>query len=144
MQSTRTAASIALLVAIALLLAVLSIVPAHAGGDRRPARHFDLVNATFNDVTALAIAPAGSDAFHDIMLGEPLQGGLTSITFDVPDGGCLRDVRVTFRNGRTLLYPRIDACRYQGLRLMPRDGSPDPAAASTLTQVGTTSQNEEH
>jgi hypothetical protein len=144
MQTTHTATSHVPFVAIALLIAMLSVAPAHAGGERHPARHFDLVNASFNDVTTLAIAPAGSNAFHDITLGEPLQGGLTSITVDVPDGGCLRDVRVTFRGGRTLLYPHIDACRYQGLRLMPRDGSPDPAAASTLTQVGTTSQNEEH
>lgn len=120
MQTTRAAAFATMLVAVAFLLADA----AHASGNRHAARHFDVVNATLNSVTALAIAPAGSEAFHDIALGEPLQGGLTSITIDVPDGGCLRDIRVTFRNGRTLRYPRIDACRYQGLRLMPRDGSP--------------------
>lgn len=119
MQTTRTAAFTTMLAAVAFLLAD----PAYAWGNRHAARHFSVVNATFNSVTALAIAPAGSEAFHDIALGEPLQGGLTSITIDVPDGGCLRDLRVTFRNGRTLLYPRIDACRCQGLRLMPRDGS---------------------
>jgi hypothetical protein len=119
MQPTR-AVFITLLAAVIFLLADT----AHAGGGRHAARHFDVVNATSNSVTALAIAPAGSEAFHDIALGEPLQGGLTSITIDVPYGGCLRDIRVSFRNGRTLLYPRIDACRYQGLRLMPRDGNP--------------------
>lgn len=119
MQTTHAAAFTTMLAAVTLLLAD----PAYAGGNRHAARHFDVVNATSNSVTALAIAPAGSETFHDIALGEPLQGGLTSITIDVPDGGCLRDIRVTFRNGRTLLYPRIDACRYQGLRLMPRDGS---------------------
>ncbi|HEV2681440.1 MAG TPA: hypothetical protein VGV14_13130 [Rhodanobacter sp.] len=120
MQPTRAAAFTAMLAAVTFLLAD----PAHAGGNRHAARHFDVVNATLNSVTALAIAPAGSEAFHDIALGEPLQGRLASITVDVPDGGCLRDIRVTFRNGRTLLYPRVDACRYQGLRLMPRDGNP--------------------
>jgi hypothetical protein len=140
MQPTRTATSIPL-AAIALLFA---FAPAHAGGGRHPARHFDLVNATFDDVTALAIAPSGSDSFHDIALGEPLQGGLTSITVDVPDGGCLRDVRVTFHGGRTLLYPHIDACRYHGLRLMPHDGGPNPAVASTLTQAGTSNRNGGH
>jgi hypothetical protein len=142
MQSTLTAAFSTTLVAV--LLAALPVAPARAGGDRHPARHFDVVNASFDSVTAFAIAPAGSAAFHDVALGEPLQGGLNSITVDVPDGGCLRDVRVTFRNGRTLLYPHIDACRYQGLRLMPRDGRLDPAEASTLAQAGTTSRNAVH
>jgi hypothetical protein len=119
MQTTCAAAFTTMLAAMAFLLAD----PAYAGGNRHVARHFNVVNDTSNSVTALAIAPIGSETFHDIALGEPLQGGLTSITVDVPDGGCLRDIRVTFRNGRTLLYPRIDACRYQGLRLMPRDGS---------------------
>jgi hypothetical protein len=119
MQPTR-AAFTTMLAAVAFLLANA----AHADSShRRATRHFDVINATSNSVTALAIAPTGSEAFHDIALGEPLQGGLTSITVDVPDGGCLRDIRVTFRHGRTLLYPRIDACRYQSLRLMPRDGS---------------------
>jgi hypothetical protein len=144
MQPTRTATSVAPFVAIAFLLATLLNAPAQAGGQRHPARHFDLVNTTFDDVTALAIAPTGSDSFHDIMLGEPLQGGLTSITVDVPDGGCLRDVRVTFRGGRTLLYPHIDACRYHGLRLMPHDGNPDPAMASTPTPTGTANRNGGH
>jgi hypothetical protein len=128
MQPTR-AVFITLLAAVIFLLADA----AHAGGDRHAARHFDVVNATFNSVTALAIAPAGSEAFHDIALGEPLQGGLTSITIDVPYGGCLRDIRVSFRNGRTLLYPRIDACRYQGLRLMPRDGNPQKTELASGT-----------
>ena len=105
-------------------LPLLPSSPAHADADRHAARHFDLVNATFDSVTALAIAPAGSDAFHDIELGEPLQGGLKSITVDVPDGGCLRDMRVTFNDGRALLYPRIDVCRYGRLRLTPKDGKP--------------------
>jgi hypothetical protein len=121
MQSTQAAAFTLLLAAVAFLQASA----AHAGGDRRAARHFDVTNATLDSVTALAIAPAGSGTFHDIALTEPLQGGLTSITVDVPDGGCLRDLRVTFRDGHVLLYPRIDACRYRGLRLMPRDGRPE-------------------
>jgi hypothetical protein len=118
MQSTHAAAFTILLAAVAFLPAGA----AHAGGDRHAARHFDVTNATLNSVTALAIAPAGTETFHDIALGEPLQGGLNSITVDVPEGGCLRDLRVTFRDGHVLLYPRIDACRYQGLRLLTRDG----------------------
>ncbi|WP_139350917.1 hypothetical protein [Rhodanobacter sp. C01] len=105
-------------VALGNLLVVPSATSANAV--RRPARHFDLVNATFDSVVALAIAPADRDAFQDIELGEPLQGGLTSMTFDVPAGGCLRDLRITFHGGRTQLFPHIDVCRSSGLRLTPR------------------------
>lgn len=118
MRSTRSTALATMLAAMAFIVAGA----AHAGDARHAARHFDVTNATLNSVTALAIAAAGSEAFHDIALAEPLQGGLNSVTIDVPDGGCLRDLRVTFHDGQVLLYPRIDACRYQGLRLMPRDG----------------------
>lgn len=109
---------------IAFALGNLIVAPsaACAGAMRIPPRHFDLVNATFDSVTALAIAPAGRDAFRDIALGQPLQGGLNSMTFDVPAGGCLRDVRVTFHGGRTRIFPRIDICRSTGLRLTSRGG----------------------
>jgi hypothetical protein len=75
------------------------------------------VNGTFDSITALAMAPADGDAFHDIALDQPLQGGPTSMTFDVPAGGCLRDLRVTFHGGRTRLFAHVDVCRSTGLRL---------------------------
>jgi hypothetical protein len=122
MSPTRTIAFIALLaIAPGSMLAAPAASAAHADADagREPTRHFKLVNATFDSVIALAIAPDGSDAFRDVVLGEPLQGGLTSMSFDVPAGGCLRDLRVTFRGGRILLLPHIDVCRSDGLRLTP-------------------------
>jgi hypothetical protein len=122
MNPRRATARIPMFVlALCNLLVVAPACAAQAHDARRAARHFDLINATFDSVTALAIAPAGSDAFHDIVLGEPLQGGRSSMTFDVPAGGCLRDLRVTFRNQRSLLYPHLDVCRYDGLRLKPQD-----------------------
>ena len=126
MNSTRATS---LVVMFAFALGNLLVVPSAVSADsaRRPARHFDLVNATFDSVIALAIAPADRDAFHDITLGQPLQGGLTSMTFDVPTGGCLRDLRVTFHGGRTQLVPRIDVCRSSGLRLASHDGSTEPS-----------------
>ena len=128
MNPTRATALVAML---AVALGNLIVVPSAAGADagRKPARHFDLVNATFDSVIALAIAPADHDAFQDIDLGQPLQGGLTSATFDVPAGGCLRDLLVTFHGGRTRLFPHIDVCRSSGLRLEPRGGSPKPSGA---------------
>jgi hypothetical protein len=122
MKSTR-AFAIAPMFALALFgtLPAASDVAAQTLDTRSPARHFNLVNATFDSVTSLAIAPVDSDAFHDVMLGEPLQGGLTSMTFDVPDGGCMRNLRVTFRDHRTTTYPNLDVCRFDGLRLRPQD-----------------------
>lgn len=121
MNPTRTTFLIATFaVALGNLLFAPSARAAHADTTLTPTRHFDLVNATFDSVTALAIAPADHDAFHDIDLGEPLQGGLTSMSFDVPAGGCLRDLRVTFHGGRTQLFPHIDVCRSTGLRLTSR------------------------
>ena len=115
----------------AVALGNLLVVPSAASANAvpRPARHFDLVNATFDSVMALAITPADQDAFQDIALGEPLQGGLTSMTFDVPAGGCLRDLRVTFNGGRTQIFPRIDVCHSSGLRLTLRGGGPKHSGA---------------
>lgn len=111
---------------LAVVLGNVIVAPSAACADaaRTPSRHFDLVNVTFDSVTALAITPTGRDAFQDIALGKPLQGGLNSMTFDVPAGGCLRDLRVTFHGGRTEIFPRIDVCRSTGLRLTSRGGGP--------------------
>jgi hypothetical protein len=126
MNPTRATPLIATL-AIALgNLLISSASAAHADARLTPARHFDLVNATFDSITALAIAPADGDAFHDIALSQSLQGGLSSMTFDVPTGGCLRDLRVTFRNGRAQLFAHIDVCRSSGLRLMPHGAKNEP------------------
>ena len=127
MQPTRTLTLLGRLAVVACLLPCTTV---HAT-ERKPARHFNVVNTTFDSVTGLAIAPAGSGAFHDIALDQPLQGGLNAMTFDVPAGGCLRELRVTYRDDRTVFYPRIDVCRYQGLRLGPRDGRQGPSVAAS-------------
>ena len=126
-----TAFTVMLAAALGSMVVTAPARAAHGDAGRRPTRYFNLVNATFDSVTALAIAPADGDGFHDIDLGKPLQGGLNSMTFDVPGGGCLRDIRVTFHGGRTLLYPHIDVCRYEGLRLKPQDNRPAPSVASS-------------
>lgn len=121
MNSIRTILPTTVLsVALGYLLVATSATCVAA--TRATQRHFDLVNATFDSVIALAIAPAGRVAFRDIALGRPLQGGLNSMTFDVPAGGCLRDLRVTFHGGHTRIFPHIDICRSTGLRLMSRGG----------------------
>ncbi len=126
-----TAFTVMLAAALGNMIVTAPAHATHGAAGRRPAQYFDLVNATFDSVTALAIAPADGGDFHDIDLGKPLHGGLNSITFDVPAGGCLRDIRVTFHGGRTLLYLHIDVCRYDGLRLRPQDNRPAPSVASS-------------
>lgn len=83
----------------------------------RPGPYFHLLNATFDSVTGVAVAPSGSDAYQRIELGPPLQGGLNAATFRVPPGQCLRDLRVTFRDRRIEQLRAIDMCRVHGLRL---------------------------
>jgi hypothetical protein len=111
---TRISAFVA---TFAVAAVTLSVGSAKADEEHKPLHHFRIVNATFDSVTGLAFAPPQDPVFHDMNLAAPLQGGLTSITVDVPGEGCMRDVRVTFRNGHTLVYPNLDLCRSNGLRL---------------------------
>lgn len=117
MRKTRATVTVFVVLSAA---ACLSCVPQiHAAGTtyRKPAPHLVVTNATFDSIAALAIASYGSDAYHKIDIGEPLQGGLNSITIDMPRGGCLRNFRVTFRNGRTRRFSQVDVCRNDHLRL---------------------------
>ena len=109
---------------LASLLAATS--HAHAGG--ATTRSFDLVHASHDSVTSFAVAPAGDSTFHQIDLGAPLRGGVTSTTVEIPEGDCVRDFRLVFADGRTLIYPGIDVCRHRRLRLTQRDGRSDPVA----------------
>lgn len=99
------------------------VLPALAGdmasGDITPARTLKVVNATYDSATAMAVSPAGEDHFVDVVLGEPLRGGLADTTVRLPAGSCLRDVRVTFRPGHTTTFANVDVCRITGLRLAP-------------------------
>lgn len=116
MHSTRLIASAAAML-FSLLAAAASAGVANPGAVRLPWPHLIVTNATFDSITGFAIAPEGTGAFHAIDIGSPLQGGLTSITVDVPPGNCLRAVRVTFADGRTRRFAHIDVCRFHHLRL---------------------------
>lgn len=104
----------------ALSLAACATGTLRSGQGGQSASNFDLVNASFDSVTALAVAPAGSASFRDVDLGRPLQGGLDALTFRMPAGDCLRDLRITFRDGREETLQAIDVCRTHGLRLDAR------------------------
>ena len=106
--------------AFAVLAVVTAACPAMAADFQPPSapgRLFRIVNASFDSVTAVEVANTNASGYEPIDLREPLQGGLTSTTVRLPDGTCLRDVRVTFRDGRSAVYHDIDVCRSDGLRL---------------------------
>jgi hypothetical protein len=109
--------------ALLAILSSASLAAACAHASAAPVRYLDIVNASYDSVTSVAVAAAGDAGFRELMMGAPLRGGTTSTTIELPpDGGCLRDLRVAFADGRTLLYPRIDVCRHGRLRLTARDG----------------------
>jgi hypothetical protein len=102
---------------LAVLAAACPAIAADFQPQASPGRLFRIVNASFDSVTALEVANKDATGYEPIDLREPLQGGLTSTTVRLPDGTCLRDVRVTFRDGRSEVYRDIDVCKANGLRL---------------------------
>lgn len=106
----------------AALAALLVAMTAHANAERATGRYFDLSNGTHDSVVSLAVAPAGSAEFREIVIGKPLHGGNTATTVWIDGNECLRDFRVEFRDGRTLVYRDVDVCRYRRLRMTARDG----------------------
>lgn len=106
------------------LAALLAASAAEANAGRSGGHYFSLFNATHDSVTALSVARARSGDFRPVDIGAPLRGGNTATTIwlGTTDGGCLQDLRVGFRDGRTLLYRDIDVCRHRQLRLRPQDG----------------------
>ena len=112
------------LICPAILSTVLLATAAHAGPGEET-RDLDLVNRAHDSVTSLAVAPAGSDAFHDKPLGAPLRGGGDSTTIEFAGDSCLYDIRIKFRNGRTLVYKEVDICSggKLAIRSLPRDTS---------------------
>ena len=116
-----------------LALAILTATATASAGDFQPrtapGRLFRIVNASFDSVTGLEVADASTlaDGYAAIRLGEPLQGGLTSTTVRLPDGACLRDIRVTFRDGRSEVYRDVDVCKATGLKLSPLKRLPQGA-----------------
>jgi hypothetical protein len=117
MQAIRTVVTAAIVLATVTATSSFAADIARKPLEQRPVSLFTVVNATFDSVTSLAMAPADSGAFEEVRLGGSLPGGLASTTVHLPAGTCLRDMRVTFRNGSTKVFPAIDVCRTHALRL---------------------------
>ena len=95
------------------LLGLLATIPAIASAQTY---YLDIYNTAPESLVSFAQARAGSGAFHPIVLADhPVQGGGDSVivAFHKADGGCLRDLRLTFADGRTLIHPRFNICRFR-------------------------------
>lgn len=101
------------------VLAAISVASIDAAAADAPLHYLTLVNRAHDSVTALSIAPTGSDAFRPLPLHAPLRGGGGSTTLEIAGEQCRHDVRVSFRDDRVQLYRAVDVCRQRGLRLRP-------------------------
>lgn len=99
------------------ILFAMTLLLGAANSARAESTHYlDLVNTADSSIVAFAVAPAGTDRFHDISLGaEPLQGGgnSTTIAIDGDGNGCSRDLRATFIDGRVLIQRNFNVCKYR-------------------------------
>jgi hypothetical protein len=75
--------------------------------------YVNVYNSARSSIVVFEAAPAGTGAFRPIALADqPVHGGGDSamIAFRKQDGGCLRDLRATFADGRVLLVKDYDVC----------------------------------
>ena len=103
-------------VLICPLLAVSLCAAAHAHAGE--ARYLGLLNRAHDSVVALEVAPAGSDAFVARPI-KVLAGGGGSSMVRLGDQGCRFDLRMTFGNGRRVVYHAVDVCRGDTLAIHP-------------------------
>lgn len=95
------------LLATALLAGALH--PAHAG----TVYYIDLTNAAPGAIVAFDVAQPGTERFHSVLPGHaplPGDGAAATITVRKGDGGCLRDLRVRFADGRSRTHRNFDLC----------------------------------
>jgi hypothetical protein len=95
------------------LIILIAAIPAIANAQ---SYYLDIYNTAPSSLVALAAAPAGSAAFQAIALaGQPVHGGGDSVTiaFDKNSGGCVRDLRLTFADGRVLDQRSFNVCKFR-------------------------------
>jgi len=95
------------------LIALIAAIPAVANAQ---SYYLDIYNTAPSSLVALAAAPAGTGAFDAIALSsQPVHGGGDSATvaFDKSHGGCTRDLRLTFADGRVLEQRNFNVCKFR-------------------------------
>lgn len=116
---------------ISLLIAAVPVV---AGAQTY---YMNIRNTAQSSIVAFAAAPAGTTNFHDIALADrPLEGGGDSATvaFRKDEGGCLRDLRTTFADGRVLIHKKVNVCRLHTYRTGQDFRTAPPPAAATVAR----------
>jgi len=92
-----------------ILAAALTV--ASSGASAGTVYYVDLVNTTTSSIVSFEVARTGSERFHALRLGAPLQGGAgATIAIRKNDDGCLRDLRVVFADGRIVTHRGFDVC----------------------------------
>ena len=100
--------------------------------------YVDVYNTAPSSLVALAAAPAGSSLFRTMNIGgRAVAGGGDSITiaFDLADGGCRRDLRLTFADGRRIDQADFDA-QMSAIRLANDGGKALGIAAPRVAVAG--------
>ena len=97
------------------------------------ARYLGLLNRAHDSVVALAVAPAGTEAFVPRSI-DALPGGGAGTTVRLADEGCRFDLRVAFRNGRRVIYRDVDVCRGDTLVIAPLKKTSDDRAVALEPQ----------
>ena len=95
------------------LIILVAAIPAIAHAQ---SYYLDVYNTAPSSLVGIAAAPAGSGSFRDLRLADrPVHGGGDSATvaFDKADGGCLRDLRLTFADGRVLAQQSFNVCKFR-------------------------------
>jgi len=107
---------------LALSLSLSAATAQVAAGE--PVRYLELSNRAHDSLTSLAVATPGSGVFRDVALDVPLRGGGNAATVALTGEECRYDLRFTFRNGRSMLYPDVDICAHRvSIRPLPRPQS---------------------
>lgn len=102
------------LAVLVLLAAQAAAVHAQATGAQRL---LPVINRAHDSIVGMAVAEPGSGRFREITLAGPLRGGGDAVTVAIPLEGCHHDVRVLFRDGRSLVYKNLETCRLASLRV---------------------------
>lgn len=97
------------------ILAVPLLAVANVFGTEN-VRQFDVVNASADDITSIAVAQTGSGVFrtalddrrHPVFLKS---GESITIPVRLGEGGCLRDLRVKFGHGEVVTERQFDVCK---------------------------------
>lgn len=116
----------------------LTTVAAQAAASE-PVRYLELSNRAHDSLISLAVAAPGSGAFRNVALDVPLRGGGDAATFALAGDACRYDLRFTFRNGRSMLYPEVDICAHRvSIRPLPRGRASAVAAVRSLARCRAT------